>query len=132
MSGEHEQMGTSVPNFSATTGYPVAWPGRVDRSDTGQFDALLTPNDPVLSMHRLRSCVRTMTDRISALPEWDWQHDEALWRLEDFDDELSRPRPSKPRAQSRWIRLAPLLEELLPSMPISSITELVEDVFRRG
>ncbi|MFC7343192.1 hypothetical protein [Saccharopolyspora griseoalba] len=51
---------------------------------------------------------------------------EAQWRLAELNEELAREHPSAPRAQSRWMRLAPVLREVLPDVPTDQLTDLLK------
>lgn len=42
---------------------------------------------------------------------------------------MHRPYPSPPRVRSRWLRLAPLLRELDPALPVTGTGELIEAAF---
>ena len=51
---------------------------------------------------------------------------EAQWRLAELNEELAHEHPSAPRAQSRWMRLAPVLGEVLPDLPTDWLTRLLK------
>jgi hypothetical protein len=51
---------------------------------------------------------------------------EAQWRLAELNEELADEDPSAPRVQSRWMRLAPVLREVLPDIPVDQLTDLIK------
>ncbi|GAA4857302.1 MULTISPECIES: hypothetical protein [Saccharopolyspora] len=88
-------------------------------------------NDPEVATDRaqaleeLRSYAAVLLDVVREHPEPSLERDEAQWRMEELVEELDRTPPSAPRVKSRWLRLAPVLGEVRPDVPIQRLDELI-------
>jgi hypothetical protein len=96
-------------------------------STTGaaRLDAATTYAPRLAALDQLRAYLVVLVDVIDQHPEASMARDETQWRLEELVDELTRTPPSAPRVQSRWLRLAPVLREVRPDIPIPTLTDLV-------
>lgn len=77
------------------------------------------------ALDQVRVYLNSMVDVLDQHPEPSLDLDEAKWRLDELVDELAAERPSAPRVQSFWIRLAPILREVRSDIPIPALTHLI-------
>lgn len=82
-------------------------------------------------LDQLRDYVTALVDVIATHPDPSLERDEAQWRIEELATELSVARPSAPRIRSRWIRLAPVLLEVRPDVPVPALNDLIEEAFTK-
>ena len=81
------------------------------------------------AVDRLRTYINGLVEVITAHPDPSFERDEAEWRLEELAAELATPDPSAPRVKSRWIRLAPVLLEVRPDVPVPALNDLIDAAF---
>ncbi|WP_190818499.1 hypothetical protein [Saccharopolyspora pogona] len=93
---------------------------------SSRLDAATTFTPRQEALDQLRSYLVVLIDVIEQHPEATLERDEAQWRLEELVEELARTPPSAPRVQSRWLRLAPVLSEVRPDVPVAILTQLVK------
>lgn len=79
------------------------------------------------ALDELRDRMDVLVTALAEHPEPSWELDEAQWRATELAEELARPRLSAPRVRSRWMRLAPLLHEVLPEVSITTMSSLLDD-----
>ncbi|MEV4731371.1 hypothetical protein [Saccharopolyspora sp. NPDC049426] len=77
------------------------------------------------ALDQIRVYLNSLVEVLDQHPEPGLGLDEAKWRLAELVDELATERPSAPRVQSFWIRLAPVLGEVRPDIPLPALTHLI-------
>lgn len=77
------------------------------------------------ALDQIRVYLNSLVDVLEHHPEPSLDLDESKWRLAELVDELATERPSAPRVQSFWIRLAPVLGEVRPDIPLPALTHLI-------
>ncbi len=87
-----------------------------------------TAQDPVRSLDQVRHYMDLIGEAIAEHDGTPWERDEALWRVRELVEELAEPNPSARRVKARWIRLAPLVESLLPDVSVAEISSLIHEV----
>ncbi|QGK68867.1 hypothetical protein GIY23_04305 [Allosaccharopolyspora coralli] len=85
-------------------------------------------DEPVHSLDQVRHYMDLLGEAIAEHDGAPWERDEALWRVRELVDDLAEPTPSARRVKARWIRLAPLVESLLPEVSVTEITRLINEV----
>ncbi|MEB3366009.1 hypothetical protein [Saccharopolyspora mangrovi] len=88
------------------------------RASSGQADRLA-------ALDQIRVYLNSLVEVLDQHTEPSLDLDESQWRLAELVDELAVEQPSPPRVQSRWIRLAPVLQEVRPDIPIPALTHLI-------
>ncbi|GAB3284586.1 hypothetical protein [Parasphingorhabdus pacifica] len=81
------------------------------------------------AMEKFRNYINALVGVIADHPEPSLERDEAQWRIEELADELSATEPSAPRVRSRWLRLAPVLLEVRPDVPVPALNGLLDEAF---
>lgn len=104
-----------------------------DRPENDPGSALLeattfTVQDPVRSLEQVRHYMNLLGEAIAEHDGAPWERDEALWRVRELIEDLAEPNPSARRVKARWIRLAPLVESLLPDVSVAEIGRLIHEV----
>ncbi|WP_277675576.1 hypothetical protein [Saccharopolyspora rectivirgula] len=92
---------------------------------TSRLDAATTFAPRPDALEQTRTHVDELLEAVTNHDNPGWEHDEARWRLEELAEELTRDQPSAPRVKARWLRLVPVLQEVLPDLPITEMTQLI-------